>query len=79
MARQQKLPRDRFLLRAVVCFASITAAAGCSTQRPAPDSSATRGCFLESGYLDSSNGCSIQDGYPDCYLVCPDKGTRKHL
>lgn len=53
--------------------------AGCSELHPAEQASATGHCFVESGYLDSTNGCSIRAGYPDCYLICPDKGTRQHL
>lgn len=34
------------------------------------------GCYTESGWLDSSNGCSARAGYPDCYVVCPNAGTR---
>jgi hypothetical protein len=32
-------------------------------------------CHVESGWLDSSNGCSEREGYPDCWKVCAD-GTR---
>lgn len=32
-------------------------------------------CYVESGWLDSTNGCSARAGYPDCYRVCAD-GSR---
>ena len=53
----------------------VAGAAGCASADPHAPSK----CFAESGYLDSTNGCSARAGYPDCYLVCPDQGTRKHL
>jgi hypothetical protein len=59
--------------RIMICIVAIGAIAGCAHTPPSKD------CYVESGYLDSTNGCSIRAGYPDCYLVCPDKGTRKHL
>jgi len=65
--------------RATAFLMAISALAGCSNQRPAPESKDGKACYLESGYLDSSNGCSVSNGYPDCYLVCPEKGTRRHL
>ena len=36
-------------------------------------------CYTESGWLDSSNGCSAYDAYPDCYLVCPKTGFRARV
>jgi len=36
-------------------------------------------CYTESGWLDATNGCSVRDGYPDCYLVCPGHGTRERI
>ena len=66
----------RRLLIYVVVAATV---AGCSHLRPSSDPNAPNRCFTESGYLDSSNGCSARAGYPDCYLVCPDAGTRKRL
>ncbi len=67
-------------MRHLLVFVLIAAtAAGCSALRPSSDPSAPNRCFTESGYLDSSNGCSARAGYPDCYLVCPDNGTRQHL
>lgn len=36
-------------------------------------------CYLESGWLDASNGCSDRAGYPDCFLVCPDQDGRHRL
>jgi len=32
-------------------------------------------CHVESGWLDSTNGCSARADYPDCWKVCAD-GTR---
>ncbi len=57
----------------------LGATTACSYLRPSSDPSAPNHCYAESGYLDSTNGCSARAGYPDCYLVCPDSGTRKHL
>lgn len=37
------------------------------------------GCYAESGWLDSSQGCSERAGYPDCYLVCPQDQQRIRL
>jgi len=67
------------MFRLLACVLAVSAAAGCSYLRPSTDPSAPNRCYAESGYLDSSNGCSARAGYPDCYLVCPDKGTRKRL
>ena len=44
--------------------------AGCAAPR-----GTAGGCYVEAGWLDSSNGCSERAGYPDCYRVCPD-GSR---
>lgn len=65
--------------RILIVLLALDAAAGCSYLRPSSDPSAPNRCYTESGYLDSTNGCSARAGYPDCYLVCPDQGTRKHL
>jgi hypothetical protein len=35
-------------------------------------------CHVEAGYLDSTNGCSEREGFPDCYKVCAD-GTRTRV
>lgn len=67
------------MCRMLVCLLMVAAAAGCSALRPSADASAPNRCYTESGYLDSTNGCSVRAGYPDCYLVCPDNGTRKRL
>jgi hypothetical protein len=45
---------------------------GCA--HPIPND-AKANCHVESGWLDSTNGCSARAGYPDCYRVCPD-GSR---
>jgi hypothetical protein len=36
-------------------------------------------CYTKSGWLDSSNGCSDRDNYPDCSLVCPKSGLRARV
>jgi len=63
----------------ILIAVALWATAGCSYLRPSTDPSAPNRCYTESGWVDSSNGCSERAGYPDCYLVCPDKGTRKRL
>ena len=63
-----------FMYRVLVWVVVVCATAGCSYVRPSSDPSAPNRCYVESGWLDSSNGCSVRAGYPDCYLVCPDKG-----
>lgn len=50
-------------------FALLAILAGCA------HSPSNAGCYVESGWLDATNGCSVRAGYPDCYEVCPD-GTR---
>jgi len=67
------------MFRILVCVIGLGAIVGCSSLRPSADASAPNRCYTESGYLDSTNGCSVRAGYPDCYLVCPDQGTRKRL
>jgi hypothetical protein len=64
--------------RLLVCTVVMGAVAGCA-HAPSPEVTPPKGCYTESGYLDSTNGCSARAGYPDCYLVCPDAGTRKRL
>ena len=62
------------MYRIVACLLAAGAILGCAH---APQSSDALGpCFVESGWLDSSNGCSIRAGYSDCYLVCPKVGGR---
>jgi hypothetical protein len=51
----------------------------CVQQRATASAPPAGDCYTESGWLDSTNGCSIRAGYPDCYLVCPRKGTRLRL
>ena len=52
------------------------ATAGCAHfQQPANSSG---NCFVESGWLDSSNGCSAK-AYPDCYRGCPKAGLRAQV
>lgn len=55
--------------RLIACFLVTSVTAGCAYLQQLANSSGT--CFAESGWLDSSNGCSVRAGYPDCYLVCP--------
>jgi hypothetical protein len=66
-------------MRRLLFCVVVAAMVACSHLPPSSDASAPNRCFTESGYLDSSNGCSARAGYPDCYLVCPDQGTRKRL
>lgn len=67
-------------MRRLLVFVMVAATvAACSHLRPSADANAPNRCYTESGYLDSTNGCSARAGYPDCYLVCPDNGTRKRL
>jgi len=64
----------------LITWATVAATmAACSSLQASNDPHAPNQCFAESGYLDSTNGCSARAGYPDCYLVCPEQGTRKHL
>ncbi len=67
------------MLRPVSLLLLISAAGGCTILEASKDPGAPNRCYAESGYLDSTNGCSARAGYPDCYLVCPDKGTRNRL
>jgi hypothetical protein len=67
------------MLRRVTLFIAAYVVVGCTPLRPATVASTSKDCYVESGWVDSSNGCSIRAGYPDCYLVCPDQGTRKRL
>lgn len=61
-------------MKSALALAMMIGLMGCAH---AP-SAARAGCYTESGWLDSSNGCSARAGYPDCYLVCPD-GTRTRV
>ena len=67
------------MFRMLLCLVAIGGTVGCAQLRPSSDPNAPNKCYTESGYLDSTNGCSVREGYPDCYLVCPDKGTRRKL
>ncbi len=53
------------------CLLALGWLAGCAHAPPA----AQQNCHLESGWLDSTNGCSVRAGYPNCYRVCED-GSR---
>jgi hypothetical protein len=70
--------RAKTFLRAATVVASACELLACAHQ---PTAAATSGadCYTESGWLDSSNGCSVRAGYPDCYLICPKDGTRRKL
>jgi hypothetical protein len=63
------------MLRNVMSFIILGAMAACA-QSPSKNSSGQ--CYTEPG-AQSPQGCSVREGYPDCYLVCPDKGTRRKL
>jgi hypothetical protein len=65
------------MMRALAMLLSAVIA-GCATA-PQANNRPSGSCYTESGYLDSTNGCSIREGYPDCYLVCPDAGTRTRV
>jgi hypothetical protein len=61
------------MTRLITLLLAAGATAGCAhTDDPRQD------CHVEAGYLDSTNGCSEREGYPDCYKVCAD-GTRTKL
>jgi hypothetical protein len=62
------------MIRFLTCLLTAGVMAGCAHTPP----SAQDNCQVESGWLDSSNGCSERAGYPDCYRVCAD-GTRVRL
>jgi hypothetical protein len=62
------------MVRIIACLLAAGPILGCAHVQQSSD--ALDHCFVESGWLDSSNGCSIRAGYPDCYLVCPKAGTR---
>jgi hypothetical protein len=54
-----------------VALILVGLAAGCAGS----PRSAHEECRVEAGWLDSTNGCSEHEGYPDCWKVCAD-GTR---
>jgi hypothetical protein len=59
--------------RTLTCLLVAGVLVGCAhTPRTAQN------CWVESGWLDSSNGCSARAGYPDCYQVCAD-GSRMRV
>lgn len=63
-------------MKIMIVLAIAAIAAGCAHVPPSADA---RHCYTESGWLDSANGCSARAGYPDCYLVCPEAGTRTRV
>jgi len=63
--------------RLVACLLAAGATSGCVHLQPSPYSA--HDCYLESGWLDSSDGCSEYENYPDCFLVCPQSGLRVRL
>ena len=66
----------QFVRRVLTICAASLVMAGCGGIRQLESAGAPEHCYLESGWLDSTNGCA-GSGYPDCYLVCPD--SRKRL
>ena len=67
-------------MRCVIAFLfGALVSVGCAHQNQLTASQRSEHCYTESGWLDSTNGCSARAGYPDCYLVCPEAGTRKRL
>jgi len=56
-------------------FAGCLLSLGCMLGCAHVPQTAQQDCHLESGWLDSTNGCSVREGYPSCYRVCAD-GTR---
>jgi hypothetical protein len=66
----------------IMHLAASATLAGClcaCAHQPVTASTPISHCYTESGWLDATNGCSIRAGYPDCYLVCPENGTRRKL
>ena len=59
--------------RLIACLLTTSAILGCAHLQQLANSSGN--CFVESGWLDSSNGC-LAEAYPDCYPVCPKAGLR---
>jgi hypothetical protein len=65
------------LIRTVTGLLLACVTAGCAhmqalRQSPNP-------CYTESGWLDSSSGCTDLEDYPNCYLVCPKTGFRARV
>ena len=58
--------------RIVTCVLATFAMGGCAHMH---GETTKTDCHVESGWLDSSNGCSERAGFPDCYRVCAD-GSR---
>lgn len=67
------------MVKQICLIAALATTAACTSMHTAKDSNAPKQCYTESGWIDSSNGCSERAGFPDCYLVCPDQGTRRKL
>ena len=65
------------IIRTFACLLLAGVTAGCAHLQALLHSS--NPCYTESGWLDSSNGCSDRDDYPDCYLVCPKTGFRARV
>jgi hypothetical protein len=61
----------RFLISTLAVVSAVT---GC-VDKPRQ---AREDCHLESGWLDSTDGCSERNGYADCWKACAD-GTRTRL
>lgn len=65
------------IIRPFACLLLAGVTAGCAHLQALLHS--PNPCYTESGWLDSSNGCSDRDDYPDCYLVCPETGFRARV
>jgi hypothetical protein len=66
----------QFVRRVLTLAVASVVMAGCAGIGQQTNADAPKHCYVESGWLDSTNGCA-GSGYPDCYLVCP--GSRKRL
>ncbi len=60
------------MVRIIALLMAVGGTAGCAYMT----AHSSENCYVESAWLDSSNGCSVRAGYPDCYLVCPHAGSR---
>ena len=62
------------IVRTIAGLLIAGAAAACAHNA----TSTAQNCWIEPGWLDSSNGCMARAGYDDCYKVCAD-GSRTRL
>jgi hypothetical protein len=65
------------MARLIACLLVTRATSGCAHLQQS--SYSPRDCFVESGWMDSSAGCSEYENYPDCFLVCPKTGLTTRL